>query len=103
MYKNKRLKKPNSNSDIFGRVPEYNKNGIFVPPGDIHLTYGNRGMGALHISQRHHNDMEKSGFSGVDDVPAYVAAIIKPGTPVHCEGDMTTKGERVSTSECYYR
>lgn len=76
----------------FGVVPEMNSRGVIIPSGGIRLLSGkhrgpNRGFGAQHIWAEHAAEMERKGFHGYDEVPAYVAHIIQNGTPLYFGGE----------------
>lgn len=59
---------------------------LFMPGGPIYLPYGRRNFGAVHIWDRHSNEMARKGFSQFADVPAFVATVVRQGAPVHFEG-----------------
>ncbi|MFN7169150.1 MAG: hypothetical protein ACK4NV_19050 [Pannonibacter sp.] len=82
---------PLSGQISFGRVPEIKSRSLYVPAGHIHLRKGrhigpNQGFGALHIWAEHSKEMRQRNFCAVEDVPAYVASIIRVGTPLHFPG-----------------
>lgn len=61
--------------------------GFVIEGGEIHLPEGrhfgpNNGFGAAHIWAEHAKEMAKQGFQSHDEVPAYVASIVKQGTPL---------------------
>lgn len=77
-----------SGSDTYGRVMERKSSGVLIPGGLIFLKrgrYGRGGYGARHVWERHRKEMEKAGFESEDDVAAYVATIVCPGTPLFYE------------------
>lgn len=61
--------------------------GFVIEGGEIHLLEGrhsgpNSGFGAAHIWAEHAKEMARQGLRSRDEVPAYVASIVKPGTPL---------------------
>lgn len=82
---------PQTDGISFGHVPGMKSRGLMIPAGDIRLSPGkhwgpNKGWGAVHIWTEHALEMEKRGFETYQDVPAYVATIIRQGTPLFFEG-----------------
>jgi len=89
---NQFLTNPNSNGISFGNVPEMNSRGIIIPEGEIRLGVGkhrgpNRGWGAQHIWAEHRTEMAANGFLTYNDVPGYVALIVKIGTRLYFGND----------------
>jgi hypothetical protein len=87
----KPLTHPQNGGVCFGNVVEMNSRGIIIPAGEIRLASGkhhgpNRGWGAAHIWAEHAREMEKRGFLTYEDVPAYVARIIRQGTHLYYDG-----------------
>ncbi len=81
---------PSSKTYIFGLIPKMSSRGIHLPEGDVYLKRGkhwgvNRGFGATHIWEAHSVEMLDLGYNSISDVPAYVAKIIQPKTPIYCE------------------
>ena len=82
---------PETGETSYGAVPEGKSRGDRIPAGLIELRTGrhsgpNRGFGAKHIWAEHQAEMAQAGFSCEEDVPRYVAWIIKAGTPIYYEG-----------------
>jgi len=75
----------------FGLVPEGKSGADVIPEGEIQLRHGkhsgaNRGFGIEHIWAEHKKEMEQAGFITKEDVPAYVATIVRPGSAIYYEG-----------------
>lgn len=88
---NDRVQHPDTGSFSFGVVPECKSESETIPEGRIELRNGrhrgpNKGFGIEHIWAEHQKEMEQAGFSSIDDVPAYVATIVRAGTPIYFEG-----------------
>ena len=82
---------PENGSICFGNVVEMRPRGAIIPAGEVRLLSGrhvgpNRGWGAAHIWAEHQSEMQKVGFGAYEDVPAYVATIVRVGTPLFFEG-----------------
>lgn len=76
--------------ECYGRVPDINSKGDYIPAGDIYLRVGrhtgpNRGFGVRHIWAEHEQELTKLGYGTVDDVARFVRDIIRPGAPIYCE------------------
>ena len=65
--------------------------GATFPQGAIFLPYGRRAFGATHILARHQKEMESKGFSGLAEVPDFVATILRPRAPFFFEGGLDRK------------
>ena len=75
--------------------------GYLLPLGPIHLKLGkhigpNRGFGAAHIWHEHQTEMSQVGLMNFDDVPVFVARIVKPGSQVFFEFARLRGNTRVS-------
>ncbi len=60
------------------------------PEGIIKLRQGkhfgpNRGFGIVHIWKEHAMALKKIGYDNSTNVPRFIADIIKPNSPIHCE------------------
>jgi hypothetical protein len=76
-----------SGSPIFGYVEGKNANGIIIEDGPVYLQRGFRStFGQEHIWARHSVYLVSKGYKTIDDVAAYVAAILQHDTPVSHEG-----------------
>lgn len=66
----------------FGVIPAIPQHGI--KRGGIYLRKGDHAarFGVDHIWQAHEYDLRKLGYLIAEDVAAYVAKIIEPGTPI---------------------
>ena len=88
---NDRVPHPVTRSFSFGVIPESKLRSETIPEGRIELRQGkhlgpNKGFGIEHMWAEHKKEMEQAGYSSKDDVPAYVATIVSPGTPIYFEG-----------------
>lgn len=81
-----RLLHPISGEQSFGIVPYIKSGHIELPSGHIYLPYGRRNFGAVHIFERHSKEMLQQGLSSLEDVPSFVAKIVRPRAPLHLEG-----------------
>lgn len=84
------LHHPSGRAD-FGIVPEASSRDTTIPEGPILLFEGehtgpNRGFGAAHIWAEHQREMARLGLMTYDDVPAFVAEIVRAGSPIFYEG-----------------
>jgi hypothetical protein len=84
----------------FGYVHYGKSRGEVFLPGEIRLPVGrhfgpHKGFGAKHIWAEHALEMHKSGFGSYDQVPAYVASIVKAGARLHFEGQVT-RGQKLT-------
>ncbi len=89
---NRILVHPDTGGKSFGSVPKMNSRGTVIPAGEVRLLSGkhvgpNRGFGAAHIWAEHAAEMEQAGFHTQAGVPAYVASIVRAGTPIFFAGD----------------
>ena len=80
-----------SGSASFGQLVEMRSQSLILPAGPIMLFHGehfgpNRGWGALHIWEEHRKEMVRRGFEAFEDVPGFVATIIRTGASVVFEG-----------------
>ena len=50
-----------------------------------HIVKSNRGFGIIHIWERHNLELQKIGYTNIDEVARYVSDIIITGTPIYCE------------------
>ncbi len=97
MSKHNRVQHPTNGTEVFGRVPEIDSNGIYLPSGDIHLLNGehygpNRGFGVEHIIAEHDSQISRAfpslaGMEAKDRVVAYVAKILLRRAPIFVEAD----------------
>lgn len=76
----------------FGNVPASKTRGFFIEGGEIRLLRGrhtgpNRGFGARHIWAEHVKEMAAVGFNSEEDVPGYVAHIVRHGVPLYYGGE----------------
>ncbi len=88
---NQFLTHPQTGGICFGNVVEMKTRGAIIPAGEVRLISGrhvgpNRGWGAAHIWAEHALEMEERGFLTYEDVPAYVATIVRQGTPLFFDG-----------------
>lgn len=88
--KNDLLINPNTNTYVFGIIPEIKSGRNYFQRGEIHLKKGehrgiNRGFGAEHIWEAHKKQLIVLGYQSIADVPRFVSGIILPGAPIHCE------------------
>jgi len=88
---NQFLTHPEHGGIRFGDVPEMKSRGFVLLGGEIRLQMGrhigpHRGWGANHIWAEHQLEMERKGFLSYEDVPAYVASIVREGTPLVFDG-----------------
>lgn len=90
---------PTGGTPYFGVVLEAKVKGIVIPGAPIVLKAGRHGprggFGVRHIWARHQNDLVRLGCATDADVATYVAAIVQPGSPVHCEFS-SMRGHRVT-------
>lgn len=90
------LSNPSTGTLVFGSVGEMKTRGFVLPAGEIRLLRGkhvgpNRGFGACHIWAEHKKEMAVVGFISEDNVPHYVAHIIRVGMPLFYSGDSFKK------------
>lgn len=72
---------------VFGYVEGKIVKGIVIEDGPIFLQKGFRStFGQEHIWARHGKELVRKGYHSIDDVSAYVAAILQHNTPVAHEG-----------------
>ena len=82
---NRQIPHPHNGGMSFGQVPRMVSRGFIIEAGHIHLLGGkhlgaNKGYGAAHIWAAHAKEMAARDFIGYEDVPAYVASIVRTGT-----------------------
>lgn len=92
---------PITGSLSYGYIEPYTSRNLSLPGGEIYLRVGKHfgfisGFGVNHIWAGHAHDLRKWGCSCIDDVPAFVAAIISPGAQVLCEFHQTREGYRLT-------
>jgi hypothetical protein len=95
------LTNPTTGRSSFGYIEEVRVSGILIPSGSIYLKQGehrgpNHGYGAAHIWAEHSREMMSVGFSALEQVPAFVASIVMPGSRVYFEAAQLRGGKRVS-------
>lgn len=83
---NERLTPPCGDGLIFARVPLLQSKNAHLAAGPIYLPRGRITYGAVHIYHKHSAEMSKRGFEGLEQVPHFVASILRPGAPLHFEG-----------------
>lgn len=89
-HKNTFVLNPESDSFVYGSVPEINFRDDSFVGGDIFLRHGehrgpNRGFGVVHIWAEHEKDLRKIGFNSQNEVSRFVSEIIRPRLPIYCE------------------
>jgi hypothetical protein len=93
------LPHPTNGTLHYGRILAVTSRGVFIPGGPVVLKVGKHrdpgGFGAEHIWGKHAVELVKIGYAVPEDVPKYVAEIVRPGSPVHCEFD-TLRDTRVT-------
>ena len=100
--KNRLLISPVTGVAAFGFLGTICSSGDFSQPGGkIVLKQGvhygpNHGFGAEHIWREHKKEMRKLGYEKLLDIPKYVASIIIPRTPVHCDFSRLSGYQRIS-------
>ena len=82
---------PMTGDTAFGHVDALRLAGLDYETAPILLFTGrhigpHRGFGARHIWSEHAVEMARFGFCAMDEVPAYVAKIVRTGTPLYFEG-----------------
>ena len=81
---------PGRDVDHFGRVPEIKWSGLVFPSGLIRLRRGSKEtFGVKHIWHRHQRQVmvgQKPDVSPTEAVAFYVAKLLRPRTPIYCEG-----------------
>lgn len=90
------LLNPTNGFALFGYI-----SGKGIPSGTIYLKVGkhvgpNRGFGASHIYAEHAKEMRSLGFEGLDQVPQFVATIVRAGSGIYYEAARMKGGTRVS-------
>lgn len=83
---------PVNGTRSFGQVPPSNSRGAIISGGEIRLLRGkhtgpNKGFGARHIWAEHLKEMAAIGLHAEDEVPHYVASIVRTGIPLYFSGD----------------
>ena len=81
---------PETGKDFYGSVPEIRFGGYLFDAGDICLKrgihkHGKGGFGVAHIWERHRVELRSFDVFREDDVPLYVASIVKPRARIYCE------------------
>jgi hypothetical protein len=96
--KNTLLINPNTNTHIFGEIPEMTdkRKRYCFERGEVKLKYGkhirkNKGFGAEHIWIEHEHELIKLGYQSMADVPKFVSEIIRPRMPIYYEFDNTLR------------
>lgn len=88
-----RLPHPRTKLTTFGFAPAIAGENVALGVQPIFLTYGRqgheKGMGALHIWQRHGGNLTPFGVSGVETVAQFVAQVIRPGTSLYWQKNGT--------------
>lgn len=82
---------PNTGKFSFGLVPKGKSGSDTIPEGEIQLRHGkhrgvNRGFGLEHIWAEHRKEMAQVGLYNKNDVPTYVAKIVRTGSAIYYEG-----------------
>jgi hypothetical protein len=95
------LQNPKTGNSSFGYIEEARVSGIVIPSGVIYLKQGehrgpNHGYGATHIWAEHAKEMLAVGFSSLEQVPAFVAGIVQPGSRIYFEAALLRGGRRLS-------
>lgn len=97
---NSLLSHPTNGTSYFGLVEEKRVGQIIIPGGPIVLKVGKHsergGFGAAHIWGKHSLELGDAGFTCLDEVPNYVAEIIRPGAPIYCEFNNLRGNHRVT-------
>jgi len=92
---------PVSGELSYGYVAAYQSRNLSVIGGEVflrigkHLGFG-KGFGVNHIWEGHSHELPAWGCKSIDEVPAFVAAILTQGAQVLCEGYQTRDGYRVT-------
>ena len=92
---------PVSGELSFAYVAEYKSRNLSVTGGEVflrigkHLGFG-KGFGVNHIWEGHSHELPAWGCKSIDEVPAFVAAILTQGAQVLCEGYQTRDGYRLT-------
>ncbi|MDH6650195.1 UNVERIFIED_ORG: hypothetical protein M2312_004866 [Rhizobium esperanzae] len=80
---------PTTGLRFFGLVQEKKVGKVIIPGAPIVLKRGKQsgsgGFGVKHIWARHEKEVRARGYASVDDVPMFVADIVRPGSPIYCE------------------
>lgn len=80
---------PTNGTFFYGAIPEKTIRKYVVPGAPIVLKRGAHrakgGFGVRHIWARHSTEMLQFGYTSEDDVPKYVADIVRAGSQVLCE------------------
>lgn len=92
---------PQSGLPSYGYINAYTSRNLTLPGGEIYLKVGkhigvNRGFGVNHIWTGHGHELPKWGCKTIDDIPAFVAAVITPGAQIMCEFHLTPEGYRLT-------
>ena len=92
---------PSTGALSYGQIEPYSSRNLSLPGGEIYLRVGKHfgyssGFGVNHIWTGHAHELPKWGCKRIEDVPAFVAAIISPGAQVLCEFHQTRDGYRLA-------
>ena len=90
MGQNTLVQNPNTNTYEFGVIPYMIKGHDEFSEGIIQLRIGkhigpNKGFGVEHIWIEHNKELIKLGYKTKNDVPQFLADLIKPRAPIYCE------------------
>jgi hypothetical protein len=101
LHKDDFIAHPETEQQSYGFVPKMESRGIILPAGHIHLRAGrhishNKGFGVNHIWGQHGHELPKWGCKSIDEVAAYVAAVIVHQARIYCEFHLTKNGYRVT-------
>jgi hypothetical protein len=100
---NQFLINPTSNQYCFGYVAEARVKSTVIPSGEIRLEAGrhwgpNKGYGAKHIWVEHQKEICKFGLRTIEDVPHYVAKIVRENARLLYEGG-DLRGTKITVVE----
>jgi hypothetical protein len=92
---------PVSGELSYAYVTAYKSRNLSVIGGQVYLRVGKhlgfgKGFGVNHIWEGHHHELPGWGCKSIDEVPAFVAAILTKGAQVLCEGYQTRDGYRLT-------
>lgn len=85
----------------YGYIEDYTSRNLTLPGGEIYLKVGkhigvNKGFGVNHIWTGHGHELPRWGCKTINDIPAFVAAVITPGAQIICEFYETPDGYRLT-------
>ncbi|WP_256228284.1 MULTISPECIES: hypothetical protein [unclassified Pseudomonas] len=85
----------------YGYIEPYSSRNLTLPGGEIYLRVGkhhgfSKGFGVRHIWEGHGHELVGAGCPKIEDVPAFVAAILSQGAQILCEGYQTRDGYRLT-------